>query len=368
MSSNPAPATTSVPERLLAFLDRLSEVIAARGDAVALLGVGSVGRDLHRLDEHSDADFFVVVDDARAQARYLADIDWLEAAHPVVWSFENSPFGRKALLADGLFAEYAVFSLTDLDTAGYPPARVHWRRADAPDGLDVPRVPLPEAPPMEHQVGEAITNLYVGLHRDLRGERLTATRFIQGYAVDRWITILGRLGLGSRAQQDAFVIDRSVERRFPPELLPLADLVPGYERNAHAAATLLGLLEEHVALDPSIVAEVRGLIERAAQTAERGVPSWEWDDGSGGESPGDHAEEDAEGVRRPVHPHAREKAPTPAPELAREQATQRGEDHGAGDDGDLGERAQLGHRRRDRLVAGGGRGRRQDVPQPEEHG
>ncbi|MGW5238556.1 hypothetical protein ACWEOW_06460 [Monashia sp. NPDC004114] len=265
MSTTPPAPMPTMPERLLAFLDRLAQVLAERGDAVALLGLGSVGRDLHRLDEHSDADFFVFVDDDAARDRYLTDIDWLEAAHPVVWSFENSLAGRKALLADGLFAEYAVLSLAELDTAGYPPGRIHWQRADAPAGLDIPRVPLPMTPTLEHQVGEAITNLYVGLHRDLRGERLTATRFIQGYAVDRWITILGLLGLGNGPQQDLFVIDRSAERRFPPELLPLGDLVPGYDRNSHAAATLLRLLEAHVELDPSIVAGVRDLVARTAQ-------------------------------------------------------------------------------------------------------
>ncbi len=97
-------APARLPRPLGAELDR-------RGDAVALLGLGSVGRDLHRLDEHSDADFFVVVDDGATRDRYLADIDWLEAAHPVVWSFENSDSGRKALLEGDLFAEYAVFSL-----------------------------------------------------------------------------------------------------------------------------------------------------------------------------------------------------------------------------------------------------------------
>jgi hypothetical protein len=255
-TSTPSP----VPERLLAFLDRLGAELERRGDAVALLGLGSVGRDLHRLDEHSDADFFVVVDDAAARQRYLDDLSWLEAAQPVVWSFENSPDGRKALLDDGLFAEYAVFTLDGLATAGYPPARVHWRRADAPDGLDVPRTPLPGAPSLEEQVGEAITNLYVGLHRDLRGERLTAQRFIQGYAVDRWITILDLLGLGSGARQDVFVVDRGVERRFGADLLPLDDLVPGYAHNRHAAATLLGLLEAHVDLHPAMAGAVRALL------------------------------------------------------------------------------------------------------------
>jgi hypothetical protein len=146
LTANPAtdgPDHGSVPERLMAFLDRLGQVLADRGDAVALLGLGSVGRDLHRLDEHSDADFFVVVDDAEARQRYLDDLDWLEAAQPIVWSFENSPIGRKALLEDGLFAEYAVFSLGEMATAGYPPARVHWQRADAPAGLETPVAPLP---------------------------------------------------------------------------------------------------------------------------------------------------------------------------------------------------------------------------------
>ena len=185
-----------------------------------------------------------------------------------MWSFENSDAGRKALLEGDLFAEYAVFSLADLATAGYPPGRIHWSRADAPAGLEMPRTPVPQPASLEHQVGEAITNLYVGLHRDLRGERLTATRFIQGYAVDRWVTVLGHLGLGAGAPQDVFVVDRGVERRFGADVLPLADLVPGYERNAHAAATLLGLLEAHVELDPTIVAAVRDLVARAAAEAQ----------------------------------------------------------------------------------------------------
>ncbi len=267
MSPDPAPIDQTVPEQLLRFLDRLSAELDRRGDAVALLALGSVGRDLHRLDEHSDADFFVVVDDLAARDRYVADIGWLEDAHPVAWSFENTPDGRKALLQGGLFAEYAVFALEEMATAHYPPGRIHWSRADAPPGLELPTMPLPPTPPLEHQVGEALTNLYIGLHRDLRGERLTAARFIQGHAVDRWIGVLGHLGIGEGTAQDAFVVDRGVERRFGPDVLPLADLVPGYEDNALAAETLLGLLEAHVEVDPSMAAAVRDLVVRARAAA-----------------------------------------------------------------------------------------------------
>jgi hypothetical protein len=83
----------TIPQRLLRRLDDLGVVLAKRGDALALLGLGSVGCDLDRLDDHSDMDFFVVVDDG-AKQRYLDSIDWLEALHPVVFSFENSVDGR----------------------------------------------------------------------------------------------------------------------------------------------------------------------------------------------------------------------------------------------------------------------------------
>ncbi len=46
---------------------------------------------------------------------------------------------------------------------------------------------------MDWLLGEALTNLYVGLQRELRGERLSAMRFIQGYALDRLVALAGRL-------------------------------------------------------------------------------------------------------------------------------------------------------------------------------
>ena len=85
----------------------------------------------------------------------------------------------------------------------------------------------------------------------------------RGTLLDRWVTILGLLGLGSGPQQDVFAVERGVERRFGPDVLPLADLVPGYERNAHAARTLLGLLEQYVELHPAMVAAVREVLGAA---------------------------------------------------------------------------------------------------------
>ncbi|MDP9283423.1 MAG: hypothetical protein M3P41_00450, partial [Actinomycetota bacterium] len=169
----------TIPQLLLRRLDDLGVVLAHRGDALALIGLGSVGRDLERLDDHSDLDFFVVAEDG-AKRRYLEALDWLETLAPVAFSFANTADGRKVLFADGLFAEYAIFTVDELRQSSFPPGRIVWQRPDAPAGLEFAGR-LPAASPHDtvaFQVNEALTNLYIGLQREARGERLAATRLI----------------------------------------------------------------------------------------------------------------------------------------------------------------------------------------------
>ena len=78
---------------LLARLDAIAASVAAHGDAQALIGLGSVGQDTARLDAWSDLDFFLIVDPG-AKARYLDDLGWLAAAHPLAWSFRNTGDGH----------------------------------------------------------------------------------------------------------------------------------------------------------------------------------------------------------------------------------------------------------------------------------
>lgn len=260
---------SDVPQRLLERLDDLAAVFRERGDVVALLGLGSVGEDLERLDEHSDLDFFVVTDDG-AKERYLADIDWLEAVGPVAYSFRNSVDGRKVLWADDLYAEYAIFTLDELRAGPFVGARIVWSRPDAPDGLEHAGRPLPDSPydTPAYQVGEALTNLYVGLHRDLRGERLAATRLIQTHAVDRLLTFLDLTGQASKPRQDPFAVERGAETRFTPEQLPLAAIVTGYQRNDDAALAILEWLESRVEVNEALADAIRRLA-REVRAARR---------------------------------------------------------------------------------------------------
>lgn len=249
---------TDVPRRLLERLDDLERALAARGDAIALIGLGSVGRDLDRLDEHSDLDFFVVVDDG-AKKRYLDEIDWLEAVGPIAYSFANSADGRKVLFEDGLYAEYAVFTLDELRRAAYTPGRLVWSRGDAPAGLEnLGRVPGPSpSDTPEHQFNEALTNLYVGLQREARGERLAATRLIQTHALDRLLTFLDLTGRAVGPPQDAFAVERGAETRFAREPLPLAAMAPGYEHNREAALAILSWFEARAQVNRALADAIR---------------------------------------------------------------------------------------------------------------
>ena len=243
---------------LLERLDAIARAVASRPDAVAVIAVGSVGRDLGRIDDHSDLDFFVIVDD-EAKQRYLEDIVWLEQAAPVVYDFENTVDGRKVLFADGIYAEYAIFTLDELRRATFAPGRVVWARSGAPPDLgELGGAPLhsPLHTP-EFQLNEALTNLYVGLHRDARGERLSGMRLIQVHAVDRLLTYLELTG--EAGEGDFFAVERRAELRLAPGTFPFSAAIAGYERNRESALAILDWIESRASVSPLLAGKIREL-------------------------------------------------------------------------------------------------------------
>ena len=116
---------------------------------------------------------------------------------------------------------------------------------------------------MEFHLNEALTNLFVGLHRELRGERLTAMRFIQVYAVDHVLALVRLTSETSLAQPDPFDPTRRVELSEAHRALPLDEMVGGLAHNAESAAAILHWLTTHHPADPVIVAAVEQLIAAA---------------------------------------------------------------------------------------------------------
>ncbi|WP_299450023.1 hypothetical protein [uncultured Serinicoccus sp.] len=268
----PRPQSSSRPlHPTLLRLDRLAAHLAGDDHVLAVLGLGSAGAETHRFDEHSDIDVFVVVDSVSVKNDYLRDPAWLAGlGGHVAYSFVNDPNGRKALLSDGLFVEYAVFTPAQLAALPVVGARVVWAR----DGHDpLTSASTPPTPTALDTVGihlnEALTNLYVGLHRELRGERLTAMRFIQVYAVDHVLALV-RLDPASRLDHpDRFEPTRRIEQADLATDLPLHRMVLGYEHNVDAARAVLGWLTTRHVTDPAMTRAIHQLLDEADQPPQR---------------------------------------------------------------------------------------------------
>lgn len=265
---DPAPegATQRARTRLLSRLDAIAASLAARDDALALLALGSVGLETQRLDAHSDLDFFVLVR-PQAKARYLADLSWLDVAHRVAWSFRNTPDGSKALMDDGVFCEFAIFEPAELAHIPFARGRFVWRRDEVEPAWAQPARPLPQRADPDWLVGEALSNLIVGLGRCARGERLSAMRMVQVHALDRLLELLEQRVARADPARDPFSVERRIEQRRPELAATLPALAGGYNQTPAAALTLLGELERHAPVPAVVARHIRALAAQADQAA-----------------------------------------------------------------------------------------------------
>jgi lincosamide nucleotidyltransferase B/F len=250
-------------EQLLDRLNAIGVSLKKSGNALALLGLGSVGLELDRLDQFSDLDFFVIVRLGSKQA-FLNNLDWLTSIHPTSYYFQNTADGYKFLFADGVFCEFAVFEPHELAAIPFAPGRIVWK-ADGfdesilqPHNRESAHTPLLEPQP-EWRVGEALTNLYVGLGRYHRSEKLIATRFIQNYAVDQIIQLAPLIEREQPAFKDAFTFERRFEQRFPMIAAHLPKFIQGYDCCVESARAILEFLDQHFEINAGIKAAILDL-------------------------------------------------------------------------------------------------------------
>jgi len=254
-------------ELLLHRLDEIGKSLECKGGALVLLGVGSVGAETDRMDEYSDLDFFVIVKPGQKN-RYIDRLDWLEEIHPLAYSFKNSDVGYKVLFEDGVFGEYAVFEEWELANASYTGGRVIWKDPMYVDtGIANPSNPIPslKKDSLDFPLNEALTNLYVGLGRYARGERLSATRFVQGYAVDRILSVLHLLEQEVDYFPDPFGNERRLEKRYPHFAEIIEDMIQGYCRVPESALRILTFIEEVYPVNQRLSEEIRRLANLTCQ-------------------------------------------------------------------------------------------------------
>ncbi len=254
------PSGLADPKGFIARLDDIGRSLLQTGQALALIGLGSVGLERTRLDEFSDLDFFAIVREGQKD-RFVENLDWLEAVAPVAYAFRNTVDGYKLLFADGIFCEFAVFEPAELAAIPFAPGRIVWKEAGIDETIaqpaSLPSTPNPRS--TEWLLGEALTNLYVGLGRYRRGERLSAARFVQQYAVDRVLDLAAQIETEQPALRDPFAGERRFEVRFPGLARLLPQFIQGYDQTPASAAAILAFLEQHFTVNPALAAAIRRL-------------------------------------------------------------------------------------------------------------
>lgn len=245
------------PSVLLQRLDAIAESLRSGGMARALLGLGSVGIELGRLDEYSDLDFFVIAKKGMKQ-RLIDDLSWLRSIAPIAFHFMNTKDGHKVLFEDGMYCEFAVFEEDEMKTAAFSAGRIVWKEDGFDESICLPNIPASPFTPddLSWAIGEALTCIYVGLCRYARGEKLSGTRFVQSYAVDMIIACSVRFEQERPAYKDQYQHERRYEQRFPGLSKKLPLMIQGYDRVPESALALVALIEHYVTVNPAMKKEI----------------------------------------------------------------------------------------------------------------
>ncbi|AUD65854.1 hypothetical protein BK011_09205 [Tenericutes bacterium MZ-XQ] len=236
----------------------LSDYVSKDDKVRCLLGLGSIS-EKERLDQYSDIDFFLIVENGYKD-KFIEKLDWLEVK-PLVYVFRNTKDGYKALYHDGVFAEFAVFDEEEMKTARFTGGTVYYHKDDFDLELIQPKFePKHKTVNVDFNVNEAMTNLYIGLLRDLRGEKSSAMTFIQSYAYGLVIELFPKVFEEEKINIDPYVFERRIERRFPNQLELLKSMRQGIEHNKSSAKNILEFLNENFSVNQEFYRHINDLI------------------------------------------------------------------------------------------------------------
>lgn len=247
-------------ELLLQRLDDIGQSLKDSKQVLALLALGSCGRERERLDQYSDLDFFVIVKDGYKQ-NYIQDLTWLSRLKPIAFHYQNTVDGHKVLFEDDIFCEFAVFEAHELANIPFAEGKIIWKEADFDETICQPqRLPSKRTRNLEWLLGEMLCNLYLGLGRYQRGEKLAAYDLIQNRTVKLWTELISLDKASNSSFVDVFNPSRRFEEGYPNETKQLPYFLQGYEHIPESAQALLEYLETHYHLNPFIKEKIRNLL------------------------------------------------------------------------------------------------------------
>ncbi|MBF0410896.1 MAG: hypothetical protein HQM10_26360 [Candidatus Riflebacteria bacterium] len=239
----------------------IGEILRQSNKALALLALGSIGKEVERLDEYSDLDFFVITKQ-NEKRHFLNSLEWLNSIKPIVFCYQNTVDGFKLLFDDAVFCEFAIFEVSELLNIPFSEGRIIWKSEGFDENICKPRKSnIDQKPSKEWLIGEVLTNIYVGLCRYKRGEKLAGSRMIQYHAVDKILELTEFIEIGDNKHRDSFSNDRRFEMRHKTVGGFLPDFMQGYNKSCESAKAILKFLEKYFEINKAMKNSILSLSE-----------------------------------------------------------------------------------------------------------
>lgn len=229
------------------FLD-IIERNKTKEHVLAFIGLGSM-HHTDRLDAYSDIDFFMIVKDGFKE-QHLTSIQWLDV-HPIIFWYRETKDGLKVIYDDGILLEFAVFTLDELKNIPYEQGTIYYQKEAIDPSLFKPRITPRPAMKKDESIANWLSNLYVGLLREHRGEHVAAFLMIQVYAAHHFLSLI------NPNPDDPFVVERRIESRLQ---ISYDMLYPGIRGNKDSVRYQINHLFERFNLNVQMVNKIKELL------------------------------------------------------------------------------------------------------------
>ncbi|RCW60370.1 MULTISPECIES: hypothetical protein [Halanaerobium] len=164
------------------FTKELSQNLKSEADVIGLLALGSMAEKDHDPDLWSDHDFSIIVK-AGNQDKYIDKLFWLPEEYEAVFTYKEAANSRKIILKNMHLIEYAVFTLEDLKKLKINSYRLLIDKNGISDYIEEIKNETSRTSKLltENKVllGNLLTDLFIGIGRYKRGEKISAHYFIK---------------------------------------------------------------------------------------------------------------------------------------------------------------------------------------------
>jgi hypothetical protein len=193
---------SSTLENFVDFQSQMVQKLQGIPEALGLMFAGSAA-DLTRVDQYSDQDFYLIVQDGTAEG-FRQQLSWLPHHKEILLSPRETEHGLKVLYRDGTMLEFAVFEIGELPTHMAPTDnRVVFDRGGVQEIIS--RITFkpskPFDPVTEYEL--FLTLIQIGVGRVKRGEVLAGSQHIKSYALNHLLGLVRHFEPGSSASEDA---------------------------------------------------------------------------------------------------------------------------------------------------------------------